>query len=113
MEYFGQHMKRGDKIIASLATANADPAMFPEPQAFNIHRENSARHMGFGGGIHLCLGLHLARAEGQIALERLFTRYPDLRITQPPEQREWIKRIGIHGYRALPVDFGVAERKAA
>lgn len=113
MEFHGVSMKRGDRIIASLAAANADPAMFPQPEIFNIHRDNAARHAGFGGGIHLCLGLHLARAEGQIALERLFTRYPELQITQSPEQREWIKRIGIHGYRALPVDFGVARREAA
>ncbi len=113
MEYFGQQLKRGDRIIASLAAANADPAMFENPEVFNVHRDNSARHAGFGGGIHLCLGLHLARAEGQIALERLFTRYPNLQITQPPEQREWIKRIGIHGYRALPMDFGVVRREAA
>lgn len=112
MEFHGAHMKRGDKIIASLAAANADPAMFTKPETFDIHRANAARHTGFGGGIHLCLGLHLARAEGQIALERLFTRYPDLQITQPPEQRQWITRIGIHGYRALPVDLGVVQREA-
>lgn len=113
LEFHGADMKRGDKIIASLAAANADPAMFAEPERFDIHRDNAARHAGFGGGIHLCLGLHLARAEGQIALERLFTRYPDLRITKPSEQREWITRIGIHGYRALPVDLGVARREVA
>lgn len=113
MDYFGQPLKRGDRIIASLAAANADPAMFPEPETFDIHRDNSARHAGFGGGIHLCLGLHLARAEGQIALERLFKRYPNLQITQSPEQRKWIARIGIHGYQELPVDFGMAGMKVA
>jgi len=113
MEYFGQQLKRGDRIIASLAAANADPVMFANPEVFDIHRDNAARHAGFGGGIHLCLGLHLARAEGQVALERLFTRYPNLRISQPPEQRKWIKRIGIHGYQALPVDFGIAGVKVA
>ncbi|GAB5487438.1 MAG: cytochrome P450 [Parasphingorhabdus sp.] len=113
MDYFGQQLKRGDRIIASLAAANADPAMFPNPETFDIRRDNAARHAGFGGGIHLCLGLHLARAEGQIALERLFTRYPNLQITQLPEQREWITRIGIHGYQELPVDLGMTQRAAA
>ena len=113
MDWFGQPLKRGDRIIASLAAANADPAMFPDPERFDIHRDNAARHAGFGGGIHLCLGLHLARAEGQIALERLFKRYPDLKITQAVDQRQWIRRIGIHGYQRLPVDFGMGARKAA
>ncbi|SIN59980.1 Cytochrome P450 [Parasphingorhabdus marina DSM 22363] len=113
MDYFGQPLKRGDRIIASLAAANADPVMFPEPERFDIHRDNAARHAGFGGGIHLCLGLHLARAEGQIALERLFARWPDLQITQAYNDREWIRRIGIHGYRRLPVDFGLQHKRAA
>lgn len=113
MAFHGAQLKRGDRIIASLAAANADPAAFANPESFDIHRDRPQRHAGFGGGIHLCLGLHLARAEGQIALERLFARWPDLQITQPPTERDWIRRIGIHGYRKLPVDFGLERKKAA
>ncbi len=113
MAFHGAQLKRGDRIIASLAAANCDPATFENPEIFDIHRENAARHAGFGGGIHLCLGLHLARAEGQIALERLFARWPDLQITVSPAEREWIRRIGIHGYRKLPVDFGLRRKQAA
>ena len=113
IEFHGAQLKRGDKIMAFLAAANSDPAAFEEPDVLNIHAERSARHTGFGGGIHLCLGLHLARAEGQIALEKIFARWPDLQVA-PPGQREWITRLGIHGYRSLPVTWGEEElRKAA
>lgn len=104
-EFHGARMKRGDKIIASLAAANSDPAMFPDPQRIDFARENAARHAGFGGGIHLCLGLQLARAEAQVAVERLFARWPKLDVGVPQDQREWITRLGIHGYRSLPVKF--------
>lgn len=113
MAFHGAQLKRGDRIIASLAAANCDPAAFENPESFDIHRDCPQRHAGFGGGIHLCLGLHLARAEGQIALERLFARWPDLQITVPQEERDWIRRIGIHGYRKLPVDFGLQRKEAA
>ena len=103
MQFHGARLRRGDRIVASLAGANADPAQFAQPETIDFERERPDRHMGFGGGIHLCLGLHLARAETQIALEQLFSRWPRLRPAQPPEAREWITRLGLHGYRRLPV----------
>lgn len=112
IEFHGVQLKRGDKIMAFLAAANSDPAAFEQPEILDIHAERSARHAGFGGGIHLCLGLQLARAEGQIALEKIFTRWPDLQIA-PPESREWITRLGIHGYRSLPVKWGGEELREA
>lgn len=112
-EFRGARLKRGDKIMACLASANSDPAAFPHPERFDIFRERPQRHTGFGGGIHLCLGLQLARAEGQIALERLFTRWPDLAVDDPKENRDWITRLGIHGYRALPVRWNEALPRAA
>ncbi len=113
IEFHGAALKRGDKIISSLAAANADPAAFDNPERFDIYRERPQRHTGFGGGIHLCLGLQLARAEGQIALERLFTRWPDLRVAQPKGEREWITRLGIHGYRTLPIETGAVRLSEA
>ena len=110
-DFHGAALKRGDKIIACLASANSDPAIFDDPARFDIHRERPQRHVGFGGGIHLCLGLHLARAEGQIALERLFARWPDVRLAEPDAERDWITRLGIHGYRTLPL-AGIGGRLA-
>lgn len=105
IEFHGAPLKRGDKIIASLAAANADPAQFADPKTIDFERDGASRHMGFGGGIHLCLGLQLARAEAQVALQKLFTRWPQIRPLQPPDERQWITRLGLHGYRRLPVSL--------
>ena len=61
----------GDEVIVSLAAANRDPAVFDEPDVFNIDRVNSSAHLTFAQGPHLCLGTHLARAEARAALDSL------------------------------------------
>lgn len=101
MDFYGKSLKRGQSIMAFLAGANSDERKFDDPFRFDIYREN-VRHVGFGGGIHLCLGIQLARTEGQVGLERLFSRYPDLRLAIPEEQLNWIERIGMRGVTTLP-----------
>ena len=65
----------------TLAAADRDPAVFPEPDSFNIDRPNLRKHLGFAYGPHSCLGLHLARLEARIGLVTLLSRLPDLRPT--------------------------------
>ena len=76
----GVDLKKGDVVNCLLIAANHDPRMFSDPHLFNIDRKNIRRHVGFATGVHNCLGLHLARAEARIALERLFTRLPNCRM---------------------------------
>jgi cytochrome P450 len=68
---------KGSSITPSLAAANRDPAVYPDPDAFDITREDT-HHQSFGGGRHLCLGAHLARIEAQEAILGLLGRYPNL-----------------------------------
>jgi cytochrome P450 len=68
-------------LITSLAAANHDPDVYPNPSEFNITREDT-HHQSFGGGRHLCLGAHLARIEAQEAILGLLERYPTLRVAQ-------------------------------
>lgn len=103
MEFHGCQLKKGDKIMAMLAAANVDPAAFNDPLRFDIVRDDENRHVGFGGGLHICLGIHLARAEAQIALRQLFTRWPRVRLAVPDDQLEWQNRLGMHGFRTLPL----------
>ena len=102
MEFYGRALKKGKMIMAFIAGANSDARQFDDPFAFDINREN-VRHIGFGGGIHLCLGIQLARLEVQVGLERLFTRFPNLSLAQPYEDLNWVQRLGTRGVTTLPV----------
>jgi cytochrome P450 len=79
-------IRRGDLVIVSLAGANRDPAVFPEPDRFDVRRSNARRHLAFASGPHICLGMHLTRLEALTALTALLTRLPDLQLTagSPP-----------------------------
>ncbi len=76
MELSGQSIRRGELIIGCLASANLDPAEFSDPEQLDLRRSPN-RHLTFGRGIHICLGMRLAVLETQIAFERLFTRFPE------------------------------------
>jgi cytochrome P450 len=72
-------IKKGQKIILFLGSANHDESVFTDPERFDITRKN-LRHMAFGTGIHFCLGAPLARLEGQIALRILLERFDNLQF---------------------------------
>jgi cytochrome P450 len=99
--FCGQPLRRGDIIMALIASANADPAEFDAPEQLRLDRFPNP-HLVFSSGIHFCLGLQLARVEAQSALARLYTRYPDLEIIDT-DALPWIERLGIRGVSALPV----------
>ena len=71
---------RGDLVRISIAGANRDPAVFPDPDRFDIGRENAHRHVAFAHGPHVCIGMHLARLEAHTAVDRLLRRLPALRL---------------------------------
>jgi len=105
MEFAGATLRRGDALVALLASANCDPDAFDAPERLDLARAPN-RHVAFGGGPHLCLGLQLARAEAAIAFERLFTRFPDLRLGIPEDDLRWTERIGLRALTRLPVALG-------
>jgi cytochrome P450 len=94
MEIEGVPIRKGESISVLLAAANRDPAVYPDPDCFDITREDT-HHQSFGGGAHLCLGAHLARAEARAAVSALVARYPKLR----PAGREvqWKMTPGFRG----------------
>ncbi|MEO6807973.1 MAG: cytochrome P450, partial [Isosphaeraceae bacterium] len=104
VEFQGQMIRRGQMLVACLASANSDPDQFANPERLNFHREPN-RHVAFGAGIHVCLGARLARAETEIALKRLFTRFPSLRLAVPRSRVRYTKRMGSRGLVALPVTW--------
>ncbi|WP_039826336.1 cytochrome P450 [Nocardia testacea] len=103
VEIAGRPLRKGATLVLSLAGANRDPAMFPDPARFDITRANAKEHLGFSSGIHACLGASLARMEAAHALRALFEQFPDLRIDGTPRRRQLYT---LHGYETLPVHTG-------
>jgi cytochrome P450 len=101
-EFCGLPIRRGQMLFACLASANADPAEFPNPQRLDLRRSPN-RHLAFGTGIHYCLGARLASVETEIALERLLTRFPRLRLAVPRSRIRFAPRFGTRGLVALPL----------
>ncbi len=104
MEFHGTRLRRGERVVPLLIAANQDPDRFPEARALVPNRRPNA-HLGFGAGVHMCLGMGLARAEAHIAVSRLFERYPDMRLACPPDDLTPLHRIGLRGWKSLPVDL--------
>ena len=75
MRFLDQDLEAGDLVLPMFAAANLDPEQFPDPDRFDIHRTPN-RHLGFGYGIHLCLGATLARLEARVGLGHLMSRFP-------------------------------------
>ena len=83
----GARIRAGDQVTVSIAARNRDPAIFAEPDRFDVRRPNAGRHLAFAHGPHFCLGAHLARLEAQIAVETLLVRLPRLRLDPPVLKR--------------------------
>lgn len=102
IELFGRQLTRGEVMMPCLAAANYDPAEFLNPESLDLHRELN-KHVAFGSGIHVCLGLKLAKAELEIGLQQLFTRYPDLNLAVPRDELPWIPRVGLRSVTEFPL----------
>jgi cytochrome P450 len=76
----GAAIRAGDPVTVSITGANRDPAVFAEPDRYDIRRVNVARHLAFAHGPHFCLGAHLARAETTAAVRTLLGALPRLRL---------------------------------
>jgi cytochrome P450 len=100
----GQRVAEGDPVLVVLAAADRDPERFAGPDVLDLARTDN-QHLGYGHGIHYCLGAPLARLEGRTALATLLTRLPDLRLSADPEELRWRGGLIMRGLRTLPVEF--------
>lgn len=106
VELGGAVIPKGTPVFLLYGAANRDADQFPNPHVFDPHRENAARHLGFGGGIHFCLGAPLARLEMRIALEALSTRLPSLRLA-PSQTPTYRPNLSVRGLERLLVEWDV------
>lgn len=99
-EVAGHQVPAGSFIILLLGGANRDPAVFTNPHHFDVQRPEADQNLAFSSGIHYCIGAALAQLEGEVGLQALFRRFPNLTLTGPPHRRP--TRV-LRGYDMIPV----------
>jgi cytochrome P450 len=103
-EVGGVPVEEGADVALLLGSANRDERKYDRPDEFDIFRE-SRQSVGFGFGVHVCLGMHLARMETRVAINTLFDRLPDMRLTPEAGQDLHIKGMAFRSPIALPITF--------
>jgi cytochrome P450 len=98
----GKHIQKGELVNSIIGSANRDPEQFTQPDHFDITRKQG-RHLGFGLGIHFCIGAALVRLEAEIAFTTVLRRFSELRLAT--ENLEWQEHPIFRGLKSLPVYF--------
>lgn len=98
----GVRLERGDKVVVSFTAANRDPAVFGDPDRFDIQRANARSHLAFGAGPHFCLGAHLARSMMTTMLTELLARTSWVSTTGDPV---WLQSNFQRGVKRLPIHW--------
>jgi cholest-4-en-3-one 26-monooxygenase len=101
LELAGQKIRENDKVVMYYGAANRDPRAFAEPERFDVTRDPNP-HLGFGIGVHYCLGASLAKLEMRLMFEELFRRIPDLEPAGPVAR---LRSNFINGIKSMPVRF--------
>jgi cytochrome P450 len=102
MQVAGCPVGPGRSLMLSLRAANRDPETFEDPHRFDVSRKHRP-HVAFGGGAHICIGAPLARLEAQVALVRLFDRFPNLALAEPDATPSWRALPFFRGMERLPL----------
>lgn len=95
----GLTLAAGEQVVLMIGAANRDPGHFAKPDLFDIERSPN-NHLAFASGIHMCVGMSLARLEGRIAISRLFERFPRLRPDGEPVRQ---RRARFRGFQTVPL----------
>ncbi|KAB2592604.1 MULTISPECIES: cytochrome P450 [Streptomyces] len=98
----GTDIPAGVPVLVALGAANRDPRRFPSPDILDLERDTAA-HLSFGHGIHRCVGAPLAKAEAEIALRMILTRFPEVRLAVPLDRLAWRHTRLVRGLASLPV----------
>ena len=101
VELHGETMPAGAKVLLLLGSANRDERVWEHPDVFDIDRTTAAQHVGFGHGIHVCLGAALARLEMRVSLEEIFRQMPGYEIDEAGCTR--VHSGNVRGWAAMPI----------
>jgi cytochrome P450 len=102
VELGGKSIRKRQAVIAVMAAGNRDPERFPDPNRLDLSRQDN-RHLAFGWAAHFCFGAPLARLEGQIAIDTLLKRFPEVALESAPIV--WRENLGLRGLKALHIRF--------
>jgi cytochrome P450 len=103
LELSGTSLQKNEIVVSFVGGANRDPAVFDDPERFDVTRKD-LRPLSFGGGIHFCLGAQLARIEAAVMFETIVRRLPNLRLADP-EHPKWRPSFILRGLTELPVKW--------
>lgn len=103
LEFYGCRIKKNQLVVPVIAAANRDPAANDHPEDFNIRR-TVTQHVSFGHGLHLCLGMTLARLEGRVAINALLARFPELTLAE--QELVWTPIPLVRGMENLVINTG-------
>ena len=103
-EVGGVLIKRGTPVLVILAAADRDPEIFEAADSLDVTRQSN-KHMGFGYGVHYCVGAPLARLEARIAFDTLLKHIPNLQLSVPAVQLKYTDSPVVHGLVRLPVEW--------
>jgi cytochrome P450 len=103
VEMHGKTLREGDRAFLLIGSANRDPRVFSNPDAFDIDRDTSEM-LSFGRGVHFCLGASLARLEGRVGLEEFISAVPKFEIDMDNLVR--VHSINVRGFASMPVRIG-------
>ena len=109
VEVEGQVIAEGEKAIMYYGAANRDPAVFADPDRFDIRRANAEKNIAFGHGPHICIGRMTAQLQLEEAYRQIFARFPDIRWSG---EMDIAPNNFVHAVKRLEVEF-TPERKAA
>jgi cytochrome P450 len=101
VELHGERMPEGAKVLVLLGSANRDERVWERPDEFDIDRASAVQHVGFGHGIHVCLGAALARLEMRVSLEEILRRMPDYEIDETACTR--VHSGNVRGWATMPI----------
>lgn len=105
LEYYGQTIPQGSKVLLLIGSANRDSAVFHDADRYDIERPDKGGLISFGRGVHFCLGAHLARLEASIVLREFVARVRGYGIGESGIQR--VHSVNVRGFAHLPVSVEV------
>ena len=105
VELGGKTLPAGAHLLLMYASANDQEDVFPDPRRFDLDRPNIGRHLSFGGGVHRCIGLALARMEIKVAAREIIRRIGDIELAIAPEEIRYLPTVATQSIERLPIRF--------